>query len=202
MTCTVDDCTSRGLARQLCNRHYKRLIRYGSPTAKPEHAKYHDLSDVDRSLYNVWNSMRGRCYNPHVKSYASYGARGIWVCAGWRGSYRTFRENMGARPTEAHSLDRIDNDGGYTCGKCSECIARGWLSNVQWATRQQQADNSTTVRYLEHEGRRLTIAQWTRERRLGKGTISDRLERGWSIADAIDTPLERAWRYLRTREAA
>ena len=60
----------------------------------------------------------------------------------------------------------------------------------------EQSHNSTAVHWLEHDDKRMTIGQWTEERGLGKGMITDRLARGWSVGDAIDTPRERAQRYL------
>ena len=41
-------------------------------------------------LYNVWNSMKSRCYNPSVKSYPNYGGRGITVCEEWRHDFQAF----------------------------------------------------------------------------------------------------------------
>lgn len=33
-----------------------------------------------KRLYNVWTSMKQRCYNPNQKYYKDYGGRGIKVC--------------------------------------------------------------------------------------------------------------------------
>lgn len=199
MKCSVEGCEKPRLTRDYCSSHYHRLRRYGDATYMPPVT---DLTGVDRSLYGVWHSMLSRCFNPNVKSYRDYGARGIRVCEGWRYSYRAFVQDLGSRPGLGMTLDRIDNDGNYSCGHCDQCVANGWPANVRWASRLQQAHNSTAVRLLEHAGEALPIAEWTRRRGLGKGTISDRLARGWSVADAIETPMTRAWRYLRNKEVA
>jgi hypothetical protein len=51
-----------------------------------------------------------------------------------------FYEDMGPRP-EGTSLDRKDNDGNYSCGKCDECKRNGWKANCRWATRLVQLLN-------------------------------------------------------------
>lgn len=85
-----------------------------------------------------YNSLRhaiARCHDATSKRYGDYGARGIRVCDRWRfgeggvSGYQCFLKDMGRRPSAAHSLDRIDNDGIYE------------PSNCRWATRQQQASN-------------------------------------------------------------
>lgn len=89
----------------------------------------------------VWATMNQRCYNPRSISYANYGGRGIVVCQAWRDSYSAFLESVGERPNEKLSIDRIDNNGNYSCGMCDECRENGWLLNCCWATRIEQNRN-------------------------------------------------------------
>ena len=67
--------------------------------------------------YFVWKSMRQRCNNPQSRDYPNYGGRCISVCKRWD-DFERFLTDMGFRPTEQHSLDRIDNDCGYSPGNC------------------------------------------------------------------------------------
>lgn len=43
-------------------------------------------------LYRTWSNMKSRCYNPNVRSYADYGAKGITICDEWLNSYESFRD--------------------------------------------------------------------------------------------------------------
>ena len=79
--------------------------------------------------YNEWEGMIQRCFNKNNRSYPYYGGRGITVCERWRKSYDEFLHDVGRRPSEDVSLDRINNNGNYEPG------------NVRWATHSQQMRN-------------------------------------------------------------
>lgn len=101
--------------------------------------KTHGLSKT--SEYRTWAGMIHRCTNPKVNQYKDYGGRGITVCARWKESVENFVEDMGERPSKRLTLDRINNNDGYHCGKCEECKRNGWVANCRWATWEQQAGN-------------------------------------------------------------
>jgi hypothetical protein len=61
--------------------------------------------------------MLARTRNRNVWCYKNYGGRGIRVCKRWR-DFENFLADMGRRPSPAHSLDRIDNDGHYRPDAC------------------------------------------------------------------------------------
>ena len=77
--------------------------------------------------YRSWRAMKGRCLNPNDPAYKRYGGRGISIDPLWL-SFETFLADMGARP-EGTTLDRIDNDKGYSPDNC------------RWATNAQQNRN-------------------------------------------------------------
>jgi hypothetical protein len=81
------------------------------------------------SEFCSWVNMKNRCLKPTNKGYRNYGGRGITICERWLASFSNFLADMGRRPSSAHSLDRIDNDGNYE------------LSNCRWATVTQQNAN-------------------------------------------------------------
>ena len=141
--------------------------------------------------YRAWADMIQRCYNPKRKRYKTYGGRPgnpIWVCNSWRNSYETFISDMGERPSPRHSLDRIDNDKGYTCGKCPECLANGWTANVRWATRHEQANKTTRNLYVEFNGKRQTVTEWARELGIKPKTLNFRIFKAkWPLERALTT---------------
>jgi len=85
-----------------------------------------------KTMRHTRNSMLQRCYNPKNKRYYRYGGRGITVCERWLESLSNFIEDMGIRPGNIYSLDRINNDGNYEKNNC------------RWATPKEQAQNRGT----------------------------------------------------------
>lgn len=123
----------------------------------------HGMSKTD--IYQTWNRMWSRCTNPIVDRYKNYGGRGITVCDEWK-NFENFFADMGDKPTRKHSLGRIDNNKNY----CKE--------NCRWETPIEQANNTSTNRFIEIDGERKTISQWARQYGLDAPLIWQRYERG------------------------
>ena len=81
--------------------------------------------------YKTYISMKSRCYYKKSKRYKDYGGRGITVCDRWLGfdGFSNFYKDMGNRPSNNHSIDRINNDKGYSPENC------------RWANVKQQVWN-------------------------------------------------------------
>ena len=79
--------------------------------------------------YFIHHSMIQRCTQPSHNSYKNYGGRGITVCKRWLNSFKLFYKDMGSRPDNTFSIERINNDKGYK------------PSNCKWATRSEQRRN-------------------------------------------------------------
>jgi len=81
--------------------------------------------------------MLCRCTNQKHAQWDDYGGRGITVCERWRASFENFLEDMGGRPSEFHSLDRVKND---------LLVDSYSKANCRWATRDVQNNNTRRSR--------------------------------------------------------
>ncbi len=87
----------------------------------------HGLSKIPE--YFVWKTMKQRCSNKNSQEYFRYGAKGVAVCERWANSFENFIKDMGRRPSDNHSIDRINPFGNYE------------PSNCRWATAYEQTHN-------------------------------------------------------------
>lgn len=127
--------------------------------------------------YAIWSQMIERCHNPNNDGYPMYGGRGIAVCDKWRRSFESFFSHVGRRPSDSHSIDRIDVDGDYEPG------------NVRWATAKEQGRNTRRNRVLTFDGRSQCLAAWAEETGIAARVIRDRLSKHhWTIERALTTP--------------
>ena len=125
-------------------------------------------------LYDVWTAMKQRCLNHNCKQYKDYGGRGIGICEEWARSYRQFREWANQNGYERGlSIDRIDNNGGYSPQNC------------RWVDRKTQQNNTRRNVYIEFNGQTLSLSEWSKKLGLYRGAVGARLRKGWSIEDAL-----------------
>lgn len=133
------------------------LWREVALTAMHEANITHGLSG--NPTYSSWKSAIDRCYNPTNVRYKHYHGRGIVMCKRWRLHPELFIKDMEMRPEDL-SLDRKDNDGNYSCGKCKQCKRKGWPMNCRWATRSQQVQNRRPV--TEKARHNMSVAAFNR----------------------------------------
>lgn len=129
--------------------------------------------------YRAWQGMIRRCENRSCKWYHRYGGRGIVVCQRWRESFVNFLQDIGNRPSAVHSLDRIDNDGNYEPGNC------------RWVTRREQTLNSSVPRMISFNGMTRSVSDWARSLGIKIPTLEKRLLSGWSLEEALLTPVRK-----------
>lgn len=110
---------------------------------------YHHGFRVNRKrsrVYSSWANMVSRCCNRDSKDWKYYGGRGIQICDSIRNNPSTIQKLIGD-PAPKLSINRIDNNGNYSCGQCDDCVNHGWSANIEWATRETQSRNRRNTKY-------------------------------------------------------
>lgn len=100
--------------------------------------------DAHASEYNSWSQMKTRCSNPNVKEFKYYGARGISVCERWH-DFENFFSDMGEKPGAEYSLERVNNDAGYSPDNC------------KWATPAEQQRNNRQAKLTMKDAREIRM---------------------------------------------
>ena len=94
------------------------------------------------------------------------------MCDEWRNDFKVFYDwSMSHGYSDELTIDRIDNDGNYEPQNC------------RWTAIKEQ--NKRNVKYITYAGKTQTIPEWTKELRLGKETIRERLKRGYTDYEAL-----------------
>lgn len=134
---------------------------------------------TNSSEYNIWKGICKRCRLKSDPAYYKYGGRGIDVCDRWFDSFQNFYADMGPRP-KGMSIDRIDNDKGYS------------LDNCRWATYTAQSRNKRSNHLIEYNGKKMCITEWSEKTGIRKDTLRRRLVNyKWPVEKALTTPVNR-----------
>lgn len=130
------------------------------------------------SVCNVYIAMMQRCYNQKNPWYHRYGGRGITVCDEWRDSPYKFVMDMGDQP-KGMSLDRINNDLGYS------------KENCKWATAKEQSNNKSNNRMITFAGETKNLRAWSLDSRckVPYSNLNGRLQYGWDFEKAMTQPV-------------
>lgn len=124
-------CSPEGYAESVCGMGLNRPKR-GRPVGSIVGKYPRKAGGKATVLYQTWQGMITRCHSPKSHIWKYYGGRGIFVCELWRArrtGFDAFCDHMGQRPSDLHSIDRIDNDRGYEPGNC------------KWSTQKEQCAN-------------------------------------------------------------
>lgn len=135
----------------------------------------HNLSRT--RIYRIWAGLFQRCKNKNNPSYKDYGGRGICICEEWN-DFENFVEWARQNGYEKKlTLDRIDVNGNY----CP--------TNCRWATPKEQSNNRRDNHFMEYNGKKYTLTEFARENQIDPSVFSYRYRAGWSIEEAINTPI-------------
>lgn len=132
--------------------------------------------DTNKRLREIWRSMKKRCENPSCKDYPHYGMRGIKVCDEWQDFDRFAAWALANGYRKDLTLDRANNNTGYRPDNC------------RWISRKKQAHNRTTNKFYTIDGKTKPLWMWCLEYDMTPDVFLHRLDRGWSVKDAMMTP--------------
>ncbi len=153
---------TRGLTKS-CGCWNKELMREKQTT--------HGMSHTGE--YHSYNGMIARCYNTNLKRYKDWGGRGISVCERWLESFENFYEDMGPKPSNGYTIERIDNNGNYTPENCI------------WATQKEQGRNQRTNVHITYNNITLTVSEWSEKLGIKAATIYARVRKGKSPEECL-----------------
>lgn len=137
-------------------------------------------------LYNTWRGMKGRVKESHSESHLYYD-RNIDICKEWKGSFLTFKKwalENGFK--DGLTIDRINNDKGY------------YPDNCRFVPQYINTANRRNTMVVKYKGKDIPFTLLIREKKLQEhsASIRSRINRGWSVDDAIDTPIRKG-NYIR-----
>lgn len=102
-------------------------------------------------IFGIWGNLRARCHNTKHRDYHNYGGRGITVCQEWD-SFESFRDwSLSHGYQEDLSIDRINNDRGYSPDNC------------RWVGRITQGSNKRNNIMCTHNGITKSLMEWANE---------------------------------------
>jgi hypothetical protein len=145
--------------------------------AKEAHVTHNlsrDENGKPTKLFNVWGSMKSRCFCDRCHDYKYYGARGIRVCNEWLDYKNFYNWSITNGYEQGLTIDRIDNFGNYEPANC------------RWATRSQQSNNTRVVRLVEYLGKSMSLGELAKVTGINRRTLHYRInQKKWGILQAI-----------------
>ncbi len=129
------------------------------------------------TLYRTWQGMKQRCKGHTAQGLKFYVSRGITYDPRWE-KFDNFWADMETEWNKELTLDRIDNDKGYS------------KENCRWATKKTQANNRKNAHLFSFKGESKTLTDWSPVVNIKRSTLSMRIYvAGWSTEKALTTPV-------------
>jgi hypothetical protein len=134
----------------------------------------HGLSGTP--IYQIWEKIKGRCYNKNDRAYKYYGGRGIFVCNQWKYDFQEFYnwciKNNWNKNLE---IDRKENNGPYSPDNC------------RLVTHLENMNNRSNTVILTAFGETKPMSEWSRDSRckVNYNTLSIRIKNGFNHEESI-----------------
>lgn len=129
-------------------------------------------------IYRIYVGMHTRCENINRSCYKDYGGRGISVCTQWSGCngfFNFYKWSMENGYKDSLSIDRIDNNKGYS------------PTNCRWADIETQINNRRISKKYKYNGKIMSIKEIAEINNVSYGKLYNRVVgKGMNIIDALD----------------
>lgn len=148
----------------------------------------HGQRALRSKAYAAWCNMKNRCDSPKNRQWNDYGGRGITYDPRWK-SFEHFIADMGDAPV-GRSLDRIDNDKGYSKKNCR------WADISTQRRNKRPESRGGRLVWVEIDGERMILIDAVK--RLGVvpyHTAVNRIHLGWDPLSAASTPYTRGFKH-------
>lgn len=130
--------------------------------------------------YSKWHDMMRRCYNTKDVHYDRYGGRGIRVCDEWHDVNKFIDWCESQNPNDGMTIDRIDNDSGYSPDNC------------RFVSLKDNQNNRSSNRKIEYNGEIKTVSEWADTIGISASTLFSRLDKlHWTVEQALTTPIRK-----------
>lgn len=123
--------------------------------------------------------MKARCKAKTGKHYKNYSSRGITVCDEWVNDYPAFKKwALENGYEEGLSIDRIDNNLGYSPDNC------------RWVPKEEQWFNKRNSSKFTFNGETKTAAEWAKQYGMEYSIFYNRAKNGWDLEKIVNTPID------------
>lgn len=130
-----------------------------------ERAKHHMCNS---RLYSIWRCMKYRCNNKNYYQSCYYKDRGIKLYEPWN-DFNNFYEWAKDKYFVGSSIDRINVNGNYEPNNCR------FVDNLT------QANNKRNNIIIEFKGKKMSLAEWSRETKINYSCLRNRYLNGWNV---------------------
>ena len=120
----------------------------------------------DSRIYSIWKCMKYRCNGKKYTQSYLYKDRGIKLYEPWN-KFENFYDWAKDKYFEGSSIDRIDTNGNYEPDNCrfvDNCV---------------QANNKRNNVIIEYNGKKQTMAEWSKETGINYFCLRTRYLNGW-----------------------
>lgn len=128
-------------------------------------------------IYRIFKGMHNRCDSPTNTNYDNYGGRGIKVCDEWSGKYGFFyfyKWSMENGYSNELSIDRINNNFGYSPNNC------------RWTDGENQLKNRRCSINYFYKGKEMNLSEISKLENVKYGMLYSRvINKKMKLEDAL-----------------